>query len=1130
MSKNKDKLNTSSNTLFNYFSKSPATTPKLKPSSSDGGDGTPKTIKKEKVTPSPARKDAVKQEPNSKDDDQDQEEEVQPMKKRRRIIMDESSDDSETENKAKNEKTPPKVTQLAAFKRVETAKTGGDSPVQKKLKLEPDAESAKDHLLKAKDGGDDDGLVLEEPTIWLHQKLDFLKPDKIKDIHGNKAGSEKYDPRTLYVPESYLGTLTPAMRQWWELKSRHYDCVLFFKVGKFYELYHMDASVGVKELGFSYMKGEFAHSGFPEQAYERMATSLVERGYKVARVEQTETPDMMAERCKKNKTNSKYDKVVKREICQVSLKGTEVYGQQVQMTNSAEPNYMLAIAERSGKGKSGARYGVCFIDASLGIFHLGEFDDDGQASRLLTLLSHHTPALVLHERNLVSAGIHQIFKTVLAGVRKEPLTNDSQFWSAEKTLKYLAENFYGSSSDEKSKSKWPETVRCLLDKNDHLGLTPSEDSELSMKALGGCIWYLKRCLLDQQVVSLARFEMYIPPDDNVTRKQLKIANSNRFMVLDAITLSNLRLTDGELSLLNRLDHCCTKFGKRLLHHWVCSPSCEREIIVQRQEAIKELVEDVNLLQDVRQILGELPDLERMLAQIHSFGNAERVKNHPDGRAILYEEQTYSKKKIQDFINTLRGFKALTRIPGLFAGVKSGLLVRLTQMAGKGGVFPDMTSKITFFEESFDHEAALKTGVIAPEKGLDTEYDAVQREIQGIFDELEEYKRKQEKYFGCKIDYFGSDKKRFQLEIPEGAAKKAKESYTLEGQKKGKNGVKRYHTEETREFLKRMMATEDKRKTVLKDLARRIFEKFSSAYDMWKMCVDLVGTLDVLTSLAEFGRSSGSTCFPEILDDDEGQIFELSEGIHPCVNDPENYIPNGVSLGQDGSRLILLTGPNMGGKSTLMRQVGVLAIMAQIGAPIPAESCRMTLIDRIFTRLGANDDIMAGQSTFLVELNETSTILKHATEKSLVLLDELGRGTATYDGTSIAGAVVQFLADLKCRSMFSTHYHNLVDNFERDKRIRLGHMACMVEKEDDEDPTQETVTFLYKYAPGSCPKSYGFNAAKLAGMPPQIIKRAYELSKTVEAEALKRKTFTKSLLQADRTEVQDLLRKLKGCRL
>lgn len=180
-------------------------------------------------------------------------------------------------------------------------------------------------------------------------------------------------------------------------------------------------------------------------------------------------------------------------------------------------------------------------------------------------------------------------------------------------------------------------------------------------------------------------------------------------------------------------------------------------------------------------------------------------------------------------------------------------------------------------------------------------------------------------------------------------------------------------------------------------------------------------------------------------------------------------------------------------STLMRQVGLLTIMTQIGCPIPATSARISIIDRIFTRLGAQDDILNAQSTFLVELNETSAILKHATVNSLVLLDELGRGTATYDGTAIAAAVVDFLATLKCRTLFSTHYHNLVDNFHNDERITLGHMACMVESEGDtDDPTQETVTFLYKYSDGACPKSYGFNAAKLAGMPMSIIQRAYQV--------------------------------------
>ena len=217
----------------------------------------------------------------------------------------------------------------------------------------------------------------------------------------------------------------------------------------------------------------------------------------------------------------------------------------------------------------------------------------------------------------------------------------------------------------------------------------------------------------------------------------------------------------------------------------------------------------------------------------------------------------------------------------------------------------------------------------------------------------------------------------------------------------------------------------------------------------------------------------------------------------------------------------------------MRQVGLLVIMSQIGAPVPAASAKISLIDRIFTRLGAQDDILAGQSTFLVELSETSAILKHATVNSLVLLDELGRGTATYDGTAIAAAVVDFLANLKCRTLFSTHYHNLVDNFHNDQRITLGHMACMVESEGDDDPTKETVTFLYKYTDGACPKSYGFNAAKLAGMPASIIKRAYEVNTNIfpiviEYFNLINVFFFLSVFQesgTDRFEAQTLLKSI-----
>lgn len=242
----------------------------------------------------------------------------------------------------------------------------------------------------------------------------------------------------------------------------------------------------------------------------------------------------------------------------------------------------------------------------------------------------------------------------------------------------------------------------------------------------------------------------------------------------------------------------------------------------------------------------------------------------------------------------------------------------------------------------------------------------------------------------------------------------------------------------------MQNAEMEQNTALKDIARRIFGKLSQQYDLWKQCTNCVAYLDVLMSLAEYAQTHEVSCLPVFKEQtvDAVQSFiKIDNGYHPCLN-PGTYIPNGIALGTRGKApLTILTGPNMGGKSTLMRQVGLLVVLAQIGSYIPANSCRMTVIDRIFTRLGAHDDIITGHSTFLVELNETSLILKHATANSLVLLDELGRGTATYDGTAIAASVVNYLSNLKCCTLFSTHYHNLIDYFHRDERISLAHMVC-----------------------------------------------------------------------------------------
>lgn len=247
---------------------------------------------------------------------------------------------------------------------------------------------------------------------------------------------------------------------------------------------------------------------------------------------------------------------------------------------------------------------------------------------------------------MISMELQQIFKSVLSNAIRESLLPDSQFWSADRTLKTLSEKYYNAHSD----TKWPEVIRLAQDTADHLGLTPKRNYRLALKALGACVWYLTKCVIDEQIMSMARYKWYIPPDIepgqlDETIAAMATANMARHMVLDSITLSNLKIVNDERSLYNVLDQCCTKFGKRLLNYWVCSPSCERGVIVERQEAIREFMENADLLSNVRMMFATLPDLERQLAQIHTFGNKNRLANHPDGRAILFEQKQYNKKKI-----------------------------------------------------------------------------------------------------------------------------------------------------------------------------------------------------------------------------------------------------------------------------------------------------------------------------------------------------------------------------------------------------------------------------------------------------------------------------------------------------
>ncbi|XP_017268476.1 DNA mismatch repair protein Msh6 [Kryptolebias marmoratus] len=1000
--------------------------------------------------------------------------------------------------------------------------------------------SAPDNFESQTDGSGSTGAA----TVWDHEKLEWVQDGKRKDRRRRRQTDDDYDPTTLYVPEDFLNRVTPGMRRWWQLKSEMFDTVIFYKVGKFYELYHMDAVVGVNELGLTFMKGTWAHSGFPEIGFSRFSDVLVQKGYKVARVEQTETPEMMEARCKTMAKPTKFDRVVKREVCRIITRGTQTYSVLDGAPSESQSKFLLSLKEKAEDESSGRyrTYGVCFVDTSVGYFHIGQFSDDRHCSRLRTLISHFSPAEVLFEKGNPSVETRKILKASLSSALQEALNAGTQFWDAQKTLKNLSEEDYFKEASEEEEgagsSFLPALLKKMTSESDSLGLTPKEGCELALSAFGGCIFYLKKCLIDKELLSMANFEEYVPVDvelEKAAGPSSFFAQTRQRMVLDGVTLANLEIFQNgsggtEGTLLERLDTCSTPFGKRLLKQWLCAPLCNPTSIKERLDAVEDLMAAQAQATEVSDLLKKLPDLERLLSKIHSIGTPLKGQDHPDSRAVLYEEVTYSKRKIADFLSALEGFKTMQEIISVFAPVsdefRSTLLLQVVSLkTEKNGLFPDLSAELKRWETAFDHQKARSTGVITPKAGFDPEYDQALAGIKSCERELQDYLDRQKKRLGCKsMAFWGTGRNRFQMEVPDSVSERnIPEEYEVKSTKKG---CKRYVTKESERLFSELQGLEEKRDAALKDCMRRLFYNFDKNYKDWKTAVECMAVLDVLLALSRYSQGGdGPMARPRVvLPGGDSQIvpfINLTGSRHPCVTKTffgDDFIPNDVFIGCPGTSgsdevegcalCVLVTGPNMGGKSTLMRQCGLVIILAQLGCYVPAESLRFTPVDRVFTRLGASDRIMAGESTFYVELSETASILHHATKHSLVLLDELGRGTATYDGTAIASAVVKELAEkICCRTLFSTHYHSLVEDYANNPAVRLGHMACMVENEC-EDPSQETITFLYKFITGACPKSYGFNAARLANLPEEVIQSGHRKAGEFERSTVSLRLFKK----------------------
>lgn len=442
----------------------------------------------------------------------------------------------------------------------------------------------------------------------------------------------------------------------------------------------------------------------------------------------------------------------------------------------------------------------------------------------------------------------------------ESLNAGSQFWDAQKTLKTLADEDYfkecKKNSDNSSGSALPCALKGMISESDSLGLTPKEGYELALSALGGCIFYLKKCLVDQELLSMANFQEYVPVDVEIQQSESAsnfFAQTSQWMVLDGVTLANQEIlqngsTGGtEGTLLEQLDTCCTPFGKRLLKQWLCGPLCNPTSINDRLDALEDLMAAAAQATEVTEHLKKLPDLERLLSKIHSMGTPLKGQDHPDSRAVLYEEIVYSKRKIADFLSALEGFKSMQEIVSIMESVsaefKSKLLrqVVILKTRSDEGLFPDLRPELNRWDTAFDHHKARTTGVITPKAGFDPEYDQALNGIKDCERNLQDYLVRQKKRLGCKnLSYWGTGRNRYQMEVPDSVSERSiPEEFEVRSTKKG---WKRYSTKEIEHMFSEMQSWEDKRDAALKDCMRRLFYNFDKNYRDWQTAVECMSVL------------------------------------------------------------------------------------------------------------------------------------------------------------------------------------------------------------------------------------------------------------------------------------------------
>ncbi|ROT36318.1 DNA mismatch repair protein msh6 [Sodiomyces alkalinus F11] len=863
----------------------------------------------------------------------------------------------------------------------------------------------------------------------------------ITDINRNPPGHPDYDPGTIYVPPAQWNKFSPFEKQYWAIKQKLWDTVVFFKKGKFYELYENDATIGHQLFDLKMTdRVNMRMVGVPESSLDIWVNQFIAKGYKVARVDQMESAlgKEMRERGGDDAAkNKKADKVIRRELACILTAGTLVDGSMLQDDLAT---YCAAIKESVIGGVP--HIGIAFVDCATGQFYLTQFDDDVELTKFETFVAQTCPRELLLEKSHISTKALRILKSNTSPTTIwNYLRPGLEFWDADTTRRELVSGGYFAAAVEGEEGegegeKWPKA------------LIAAKNKDLVMSALGALVQYLRNLKIEHSLLSQGNFDQYSPIRRNGT------------LILDGQTLINLEIFSNSVNggpegtLFTLLNRCVTPFGKRLFRQWVCHPLCDIKRIEERLDAVDMLNSDRSVREQFSSQMTKMPDLERLISRIHA-----------------------GVCKPDDFVRVLEGFEQIEYTMTLLGawGGGQGLVDRLLAS------MPDLDGPLTYWKTAFDRSKAKGDKVFVPERGIEDDFDESQDRIEVIKRDLHKLLEKKKAELKCKtLKFTDSGKEIYQLEAPKSLKVPADWR-----QMSATASVKRYYFRALSDLVRDLQEAEETHSQIIKEVASRFFRRFDADYETWLRAIRIISQLDCLVGLAKASSSLGEpSCRPQFVDQ-ERSVVEFSELRHPCMlNTVTDFIPNDIQLGGDSARINLLTGANAAGKSTILRMSCTAVIMAQIGCHVPASSARLTPVDRIMSRLGANDNIFASQSTFFVELSETKKILSEATPRSLVILDELGRGTSSYDGVAVAQAVLHHVAThIGCVGFFATHYHSLATEFENHPEIRARRMQIHV---DDEE---RKITFLYKLEDGVAEGSFGMHCAAMCGINDRVIARA-----------------------------------------